>query len=324
MLPPLARPDDSRADRRPLAVAVMGPTASGKTAFAVDWAERLGSEIVSVDSALVYRRLDIGSAKPDAATLRRAPHHLIDLREPHEPYSAADFARDALPVMQALAARGRVPLLVGGTGLYFRALLEGLSELPESEPAMRAALQAELAARGLPALHAELAAVDPEAAARIKPGDTQRILRALEVFRLSGVPISVWQARTAPRRVFPFRVLRLVLAPRDRGLLHARIETRFRQMLAQGFLDEVRGLMADPRLHPDLPAMRAVGYRQAWRHLAGETDATAFFEEGVAATRHLAKRQLTWLRGEPGALWFDPLAERAALDRAMAAFLGGR
>jgi tRNA dimethylallyltransferase len=225
--------------------------------------------------------------------------------------------------MQALAARGRVPLLVGGTGLYFRALLEGLSELPESEPAMRAALQAELAARGLPALHAELAAVDPEAAARIKPGDTQRILRALEVFRLSGVPISVWQARTAPRRVFPFRMLRLVLAPRDRGLLHARIEARFRQMLAQGFLDEVRGLMADPRLHPDLPAMRAVGYRQAWRHLAGETDAAAFFEEGVAATRHLAKRQLTWLRGEPGALWFDPLAERAALDRAMAAFLGG-
>ncbi|GIX39136.1 MAG: tRNA dimethylallyltransferase [Silanimonas sp.] len=323
-MPPLARPDDPRADRRPLAVAVMGPTASGKTAFAVDWAERLGSEIVSVDSALVYRRLDIGSAKPDAATLRRAPHHLIDLREPHEPYSAADFARDALPVMQALAARGRVPLLVGGTGLYFRALLEGLSELPESEPAMRATLQAELTARGLPALHAELAAIDPAAAARIKPGDTQRILRALEVFRLSGVPISVWQARTVPRSVFPFRVLRLVLAPRDRRVLHARIEARFRQMLAQGFLDEVRGLMADPRLHPDLPAMRAVGYRQAWRHLAGETDPATFFEESVAATRHLAKRQLTWLRGELSALWFDPLVERAALDRAMAAFLGGR
>ena len=313
---------DPRADRRPLAVAVMGPTASGKTDFATDWAERLGTEVISVDSALVYRRLDIGSAKPDAAILARAPHRLIDVREPHEPYSAADFARDALVEMQALAARGRVPLLVGGTGLYFSALFDGLSDLPESDPATRAALQDELAQRGLPSLHAELRAIDPVAGARIKPGDTQRTLRALEVFRLSGVTISAWQAKTRERVVFPFRVLKLVLAPADRSVLHARIEKRFHAMLAAGFLDEVRALKADPRLHVDLPAMRAVGYRQAWQHLDGATDEATFVEQGIAATRHLAKRQLTWLRGEHDALWFDPATQRDGLDAAMRAFLG--
>jgi tRNA dimethylallyltransferase len=299
----------------------MGPTASGKTDFAADWAERLGTDVISVDSALVYRRLDIGSAKPDAATLARAPHRLIDIREPHEPYSAADFARDALDGMNALAARGRVPLLVGGTGLYFSALFEGLSDLPESDPSVRAALQGELSERGLPALHAELQRIDPVAGARIKPGDTQRTLRALEVFRLSGVPISAWQAKMRERTVFPFRVLKLVLAPADRALLHERIERRFRAMLAAGFLDEVRALKADPRLHADLPALRAVGYRQAWQHLDGVTDEATFIEQGIAATRHLAKRQLTWLRGEHGALWFDPAAQRDALDAAMRAFL---
>lgn len=320
---PLAPAVDPRADRRPVAVAVMGPTASGKTDFAADWAERLGTEVISVDSALVYRRMDIGSAKPDAATLARAPHRLIDLREPHEPYSAADFARDARREMEALAAQGRVPLLVGGTGLYFKALLEGLSDLPESDPAMRGQLQDELRERGLPALHAELQRIDPIAGARIRPGDTQRTLRALEVFRLSGVPISEWQARSlGPREPFPFRVLKLVLAPADRAVLHERIARRFHAMLAAGFLDEVRSLKADPRLHPDLPAMRAVGYRQAWQHLEGATDAAAFVEQGIAATRHLAKRQLTWLRGEHDARWFDPLAARGGLDRAMRDFLG--
>jgi len=313
---------DRRADHRPLAVAVMGPTASGKTDFAADWAERLGTAIISVDSALVYRRMDIGSAKPDAAILRRAPHRLIDLREPHQPYSAADFARDALQAMQDLAGQGQVPLLVGGTGLYFRALLEGLSELPRSDPALRGALQVECAERGLAALHAELCAVDPVAATRIQPGDSQRILRALEVFRLSGRPISTWQAQgSATTKRFPFRVLKLVLAPRDRGVLHERIERRFQAMLAAGFLDEVRALKADPRLHSELPAMRAVGYRQAWQHLDGSIDHAGFVEQGINATRHLAKRQLTWLRGEHDALWFDPATRPAALDRAMAGFL---
>ena len=313
---------DPRADHRPLAVAVMGPTASGKTDFAADWAERLGTAIVSVDSALVYRRMDIGSAKPDAATLARAPHRLIDLREPHQPYSAADFARDALQAMQDLAGQGRVPLLVGGTGLYFKALLEGLSVLPSSDPELRAALQAELAGRGLAALHAELSAIDPLAGARIKPGDTQRTLRALEVYRMSGVPISEWQAKGRGHAVrFPFRVLKLVLAPNDRAVLHERIARRFHAMLAAGFLDEVRTLKADPRLHAELPSMRAVGYRQAWQHLDGRIDHADFVEQGIAATRHLAKRQLTWLRGEHAALWADPQEERARLDTLMRRFL---
>ena len=307
-------------DQRPLAIALMGPTASGKTALAVDWCQRLGTEVISVDSALVYRGLDIGAAKPDAATRARAPHHLVDVRDPHEVFSAADFAREALAPMQALAARGRVPLLVGGTGLYFSALLDGLSELPEADAAVRAAIAAEAAERGWPALHAEMAAADPAAGLRIQPGDSQRITRALEVWRLSGRAISDWQAAAAPRR-FPFRVLRLVLAPADRAVLHERIARRFDQMLAEGFLDEVRRLRADPRLHPDLPAMRAVGYRQAWAHLEGRTDASMFREQAIAATRQLAKRQLTWLRARHEALWFDPASDRAGLERALDAFL---
>ncbi|HEY9144442.1 MAG TPA: tRNA (adenosine(37)-N6)-dimethylallyltransferase MiaA [Arenimonas sp.] len=307
-------------DTRPLAVALMGPTASGKTALAVDWCQRLDTEVVSVDSALVYRGLDIGSAKPDAATLALAPHHLVDVRDPHEVFSAADFAREALPPMLALAERGRVPLLVGGTGLYFSALFDGLSELPEADPAVRAGIIAEAAERGWPALHAEMAAVDPAAGVRIKPGDSQRITRALEVWRLSGRPISDWQ-QAGERRRFPFRVLRLVLAPADRAVLHARIEKRFDQMLEQGFLDEVRRLRADPRLHPDLPSMRAVGYRQAWEHLEGRTDAPTFREQAIAATRQLAKRQLTWLRARTGTLWLDPQAERALAEQRLAAFL---
>lgn len=307
-------------DTRPLAVALMGPTASGKTALAVQWCQRLDTEVVSVDSALVYRGLDIGAAKPDAQTLALAPHHLVDVRDPHEVFSAADFAREAMAPMQALADRGRVPLLVGGTGLYFSALLDGLSELPEADPAMRARIGEEAAALGWPALHAQMAAADPAAGLRIKPGDSQRITRALEVWRLTGRPISDWQQAGEHRR-FPFRVLRLVLAPKDRAVLHARIQARFDQMLEQGFLDEVRRLRSNPRLDPDLPSMRAVGYRQAWRHLEGLTDAPTFREQAIAATRQLAKRQLTWLRSRTEALWLDPQTERDLAEQRLAAFL---
>lgn len=314
-------------DTRPPAIALMGPTASGKTALALDWAQRFGGEIVSVDSALVYRGLDIGSAKPDADERARAPHHLLDLRDPWETYSAADFARDARAAIDGILARGRLPILAGGTGLYFQALLRGLSPMPEADPAMRAAIAQEAAQRGWAAMHGELARVDPAAAARIQPGDPQRIQRALEVFRLSGRPISAWQAAPSTSPKLPVRVLRLVIAPDDRAVLHARIARRFDAMLGAGLLDEVRGLRALPRLaaHPaplDLPAIRAVGYRQAWEHLDGACDAAEFRERGIAATRQLAKRQLTWLRGELDALWFDPEGQGAAIDRAVTRFLG--
>ena len=310
---------------RPLAIALMGPTASGKTALALDWAERLGGEIVSVDSALVYRGLDIGAAKPDAAELARVPHHLIDVREPWQPYSAAEFAADARAALDAIVARGRVPILAGGTGLYFHALLHGLSAMPTADPAMRAVIAGEIASRGLPALHAELAAVDPVAAARIHATDAQRIQRALEVFRVSGRTISAWRAEPAAPRL-PFRVLKLVLAPPDRATLHQRIEHRFDLMLAAGFLDEVRRLRAAPALqnhpHPlDLPAVRAVGYRQAWEYLDGQGDAADFRARAIHATRQLAKRQLTWLRGELDARWFDPITQRGPLEAALARFL---
>ena len=315
------------ADSRPPAIALMGPTASGKTALAIDWAQRLGGEIVSVDSALVYRGLDIGSAKPDAAERARAPHHLLDIRDPWQAYSAAEFARDARAAIGDILARGRLPILAGGTGLYFQALLRGLSPMPEADPAMRAEIAAEAAARGWPAMHAELARIDPVAAARIKPGDPQRIQRAIEVFRLSGRPISDWQNAPPATARLPVRVLRLVIAPSDRALLHARIARRFDAMLAAGFLDEVRALRALPQLaaHPaplDLPAIRAVGYRQAWEHLDGASDAAQFRERAIAATRQLAKRQLTWLRGELDALWFDPATAARALEDAVQRFLG--
>jgi tRNA dimethylallyltransferase len=314
---------DSMDDRRPLAIALMGPTASGKTALAVAWAQQLDAEIISVDSALVYRGMDIGSAKPDAATLAQAKHHLIDIREPHEIYSAADFAAQALPLMRELSARGRIPLLAGGTGLYFHALLHGLSEMPPADPTIRAQIQREAEQRGWSGLHVELAQIDPVAAARIHANDPQRIARALEVYRLSGKPLSFWQQSARPRP-FPFRVLKLILAPTDRALLHERIAQRFDAMLATGFLDEVRRLRGDARLHPDLPAIRAVGYRQAWRHLDGETDFATFREQGIAATRQLAKRQLTWLRSQHDARWFDPQFGQAELEAALAGFVARR
>ena len=314
------------ADTRPIAIALMGPTASGKTALALDWAERFGGEIVSVDSALVYRRLDIGSAKPTPAEQARVPHHLIDLREPWQPYSAAEFERDARSAVDDILSRGRLPILAGGTGLYFHALLHGLSPMPEADPDMRLRLEAEAQERGWVALHAELAQVDPEAAARIHATDAQRIQRALEVFRLSGRTISQWRRDVRPPRL-PVRVLKLVLAPTDRAELHERIARRFDLMLEGAFLDEVRTLRAIPELRDrpaplDLPALRAVGYRQAWEHLDGDTTAAEFRDRGVYATRQLAKRQLTWLRGELDALWFDPQRQRGELEAARAAFLG--
>ena len=313
------------ADTRPPAIAVMGPTASGKTAFAIELARRHGGEIVSVDSALVYQGLDIGAAKPDAAERAGVPHHLLDMRQPWQPYSAAEFAVDARAAIEGILARGKLPVLAGGTGLYFRALLEGLAPMPDADPALRASLTAEAAQRGWAALHADLSRVDPAAAARIGPGDAQRIQRALEVFALSGRPISAWQRDRPPPRL-PLRVLKLVLAPGERATLHARIARRFDAMLQAGFLDEVRGLRALPQLrgHPaplDLPALRAVGYRQAWEHLDGASSAAEFRDRAIFATRQLAKRQLTWLRGELDGRRFDPERDGGQLRGAVSRFL---
>ena len=285
----------------------MGPTASGKTALAVSLVERFPLEIISVDSALVYRGMDIGSAKPDAATLARAPHHLLDIRDPTAAYSAAAFCDDARRLMADIVARGRVPLLVGGTMLYFRALLRGLDDLPRADPALRKALEAEAKARGWPALHAELATVDPATAARLAPNDSQRIGRALEIFRLTGTPMSALLDRVQSE--LPYRVLQLALIPSDRAVLHQRIAARFDAMLAEGLVDEVEFLRRAYALSPDLPAMRAVGYRQAWAYLDGDIDMKVLREQGIAATRQLAKRQLTWLRSWPDAVVLDCLAE---------------
>lgn len=304
-------------------ICIVGPTAAGKSDIALSLAQCFGAELVSVDSALVYRGMDIGSAKPSAAERSRVPHWLIDVREPDQPYSAADFVADAEAAIRDIESRGRVPLLVGGTMLYLRALLQGLSELPSSDPALRAELAEELAQRGAAALHAELAGIDAAAAARIHPNDPQRLLRALEVFRQTGTPISVLQQAwsAAPRRA---GVL-IALAPQDRSLLHRRIEARFDAMLAAGFLDEVRGLMQRPGMHPDLPSMRAVGYRQAWAHLAGEYDLARCRELSIYATRQLAKRQLTWLRGSTAVEWFDPTAgtTSAAISQRVGMLLEG-
>lgn len=284
----------------------MGPTASGKTALAVSLSARFPLEIVSVDSALVYRGMDVGTAKPDAATLARAPHHLLNIREPSERYSAAAFCDDARALMAEISTRGRVPLLVGGTMLYFRALLHGLDDLPRADPALRKRLEQSAAERGWPALHAELAVVDPATAARLAPNDSQRIGRALEVFELTGTPMSAQLAR-APSPL-PYRVLQLALIPSDRAALHRRIGERFDAMLDAGLVDEVETLRRNHLLDPGMPAMRAVGYRQAWAYLDGDIDLKALREQGIAATRQLAKRQLTWLRSWPGAVTLDCLA----------------
>lgn len=308
-------------DTRPSAIFLMGPTASGKTALACGLSERFAVELVSVDSALVYRGLNIGAAKPDAATLGQYPHHLIDIREPSQNYSAGDFVTDALAAMAAITGRGNVPLLVGGTSLYFRALQYGLSALPRADAQLRDDLEEEARALGLPALHARLSQLDPVAAARIRASDPQRLLRALEVIALTGRPLSEQQHGGSGR--LPYRLLKLALLPVDRAPLHQRIAQRFDLMLSEGFLDEVRALRARGDLHADLSSMRAVGYRQAWEHLDGVMDAATFRDRGVFATRQLAKRQITWLRSERDALVFDPdtYGVGAAASRAVQAFL---
>ncbi len=293
---------------KPAAIFLMGPTASGKTDLAVELVRRLPCDIISVDSAMVYRGMDIGTAKPDAATLAEAPHRLIDICDPAEAFSVAQFRERALTEIDAILVRGRIPLLVGGTMLYFRALEQGLSPLPSADPGVRAGLAAEAAAQGWPALHARLATVDPRAAARIEASDPQRILRALEVFELTGEPLSAWFEKPLDN-VLPFQPVKLVLAATDRALLHAQIARRFRRMLDAGLLDEVRRLRQRDDLHADLPSMRAVGYRQAWSYLIGDMDYDALLERGIIATRQLAKRQFTWLRKEQNATWFEPRDE---------------
>lgn len=309
--------------RPPRAILLMGPTASGKTAAALALAERFPLDLVSVDSALVYRDMDIGTAKPDRATLARHPHALIDLISPEESYSAARFCRDAHAAIDAAVARGRVPLLVGGTMLYYKALLGGLAELPEADAALRAELDAEAAARGWPALHAELARHDPETAARLAPNDAQRIQRALEVLRATGRPLSTL-LRAAQAQQRPLETLSLALLPSDRGVLHARIAQRFDEMLAAGLEDELRRLRRQYRLRPELPSMRCVGYRQAWEAAEGMIPRHELRERGIVATRQLAKRQITWLGNSLDGERFDCLDARLAerLGERIAAWLG--
>jgi tRNA dimethylallyltransferase len=312
-------------------IAIAGPTASGKTAAALALAtvlqqRGLAAEIISVDSALVYRGMDIGTAKPTPAELAAVPHHLIDILEPTQSYSAAEFVRDTERLVAEIRARGAVPLLVGGTMLYFKALFEGLDDMPAADPTVRAALDAQAAEIGWPAMHAELAKVDPEAAARLAPGDSQRIQRALEVWRVSGRPLSSFhttKSTSAPR----FDASLFSLEPRDRAWLHERIAQRFDLMLEQGLVEEVRALRERPELHLDLPSMRCVGYRQVWEELdwqdkrdKPELNLHLVREKGIAATRQLAKRQITWLRGMPQRQTIDCQAPDAIAQLVMAAW----
>jgi tRNA dimethylallyltransferase len=304
------------ADPRPPVLFLMGPTASGKTALAVELAQRLPFEIVSVDSALVYREMDIGTAKPDAETRRRAPHRLVDILDPAETYSAGQFRSDARREIADIQAAGHVPLLVGGTMLYFRALERGLANLPSADPAVRARLAVELAERGSVTLHARLARLDPVAAARIHPHDPQRIQRALEVFELTGRSLTELCTDQGDESL-PFRIVKLIVIPTDRRVLRQRIDQRFRMMLERGFVAEVERLRARGDLDPDKPSMRAVGYRQVWAYLAGRLDYAMMVERGTVATRQFAKRQLTWLRSESEASWLDS-ADCHLLDRIIA------
>lgn len=289
----------------PLAVAIMGPTASGKTAAALEIARRIPCEIISVDSALVYRGMDIGTAKPSPAELAEVPHHLIDIIDPLDAYSAMQFRQDALRLTLEIAARGRLPLLVGGTMLYFKVLRDGLDELPQADPALRAQIDEEAARIGMPALHARLAKLDPVTAARLQPNDSQRIQRALEITLLTGQPMSALLSQK-PAEPLPFALLPLALEPSERAVLHERIALRFDLMLQGGALErEVAALRARGDLHLGLPSMRCVGYRQMWEYLDGSIDAATLREKGIAATRQLAKRQLTWLRSMPERISID-------------------
>jgi tRNA dimethylallyltransferase len=288
----------------PPAILLMGPTASGKTGVAIELAQRLNGEIVSVDSALVYRDMNIGTAKPDAATLSRAPHHLIDLIDPTQSYSAAQFRNDALKAMSGITARGKIPILAGGTMLYFKALMEGISALPQADPELRLEIEERAEKQGWPAMHTELSKLDPATAVRLQPTDSQRIQRALEVCYLTGAPMSQ-QFGERSAEDFAYDVLPIALLPSDRSELHRRINARFAAMLETGLIDEVQQLRKKYELTPTLPSMRAVGYRQVWDYLDGNFDRKELAARGMAATRQLAKRQLTWLRAMATLVVFD-------------------
>ncbi|MGH8352828.1 MAG: tRNA (adenosine(37)-N6)-dimethylallyltransferase MiaA [Pseudomonas sp.] len=313
------------AERLPPAIFLMGPTAAGKTDLALELARVLPCELISVDSALIYRGMDIGTAKPSKALLAEFPHRLIDIRDPAESYSAAEFRADALAAMGEITARGRIPLLVGGTMLYYKALLEGLADMPSADPAVRAELEARAAAEGWAALHRELAAVDPQSAARIHPNDPQRLTRALEVYRVSGLTMTVHRQRQVTLNAglgasgagqLPYTVAHLAIAPAQRQVLHARIAQRFQLMVEQGFIEEVEALRRRSDLHAGLPSIRAVGYRQVWDYLEGNLSRAEMAERGIIATRQLAKRQFTWLRSWADLHWLDSLA-RDNLPRAL-------
>lgn len=303
--------------RLPPAIFLMGPTAAGKTDLAVELAQALPCDLISVDSALVYRDMDIGTAKPSAELLLECPHRLIDIRDASQNYSAAEFVSDALAAMADITAAGRIPLLVGGTMLYFKALLDGLADMPAADSVVRAELDAQLKAEGPAALHRQLTAIDPESAARIHPNDPQRLVRALEVYRVSGISMSEHRARQRLQKagagapdggVLPYTVAQLSVAPAQREVLHRRIEQRFVAMVEQGFVEEVEALRRRSDLHSELPSMRAVGYRQVWSYLDGAYPREEMVQRGVIATRQLAKRQLTWLRGWEGVHWLDSSA----------------
>ena len=295
----------------PPAILLMGPTASGKTAVAVQLATTLPCEIISVDSALVYKDMNIGTAKPDADTLARAPHHLINVIEPHESYSAARFRDDALTLMREITERGNIPLLVGGTMLYFKALVEGLNDLPEADSTVRLIIETMAEEEGWPALHEKLRKVDPETAARLEPNDSQRVQRALEIYYITGK--SMTDLLKKPKYVyFPYTPIRIALLPSDRAVLHDRIAQRFETMLDAGLIDELRALRDAYALEPEMPAMRCVGYRQAWDFLNDRISRAELLEQGIAATRQLAKRQLTWLRSTENMTEFDCLTENVS------------
>lgn len=305
------------------AILLMGPTASGKTEFAISLCKRFPCDIISVDSALVYRGMSIGTAKPDREILERAPHRLIDIRDPESSYSAGDFVRDARAAMEDIFARGRIPLLVGGTMMYFRALTEGIADLPGADETVRRAIDKKAAELGWPEVHAELQRVDPEAAERINPNDSQRIQRALEVYRVSGKTLTAWQEEArAPDVDINYLKIALLIEPRE--LLHARIAVRLDEMVAAGFVDEVRGLRQRPGVTRDSPAMRAVGYRQFWNYLENDYSLEEARNRALFATRQLAKRQFTWLRSETGVFSVNPLEADAigTISRYLAQQLG--
>jgi tRNA dimethylallyltransferase len=295
---------------RPKAIFLMGPTASGKTALAIALRQQLPVELISVDSALIYRGMDIGTAKPSAQELAQAPHRLLDIRDPAESYSAAEFRRDALAEMAEITQKGKIPLLVGGTMLYFKALLEGLSPLPSADPEVRQRIEQMAAEKGWEALHRQLCKIDPVAGSRIHPNDPQRLSRALEVFFISGKTLT--ELTKTAGEALPYDVYQFAIAPASRELLHQRIALRYDQMLASGFEAEARALFARGDLHTDMPSIRCVGYRQMWSYLSGEIDYDEMVYRGICATRQLAKRQMTWLRGWPDVHWLDSDAPELA------------